>query len=60
MKLLLSLAAGAMALGATAPAGARTVVTRVHGPLRLLPHHKNKICKITYRHGDRIKKCHYH
>ena len=58
MKLLMSLAAAGLALGAV-PAAAKTTVTRVHGPLRLVPHHKVKVCKVTYRHGERRRKCHY-
>lgn len=59
MKLAMSLAAAGLALATTAPASARTTVTRVHGPVRLIPHHKVKVCNITHRHGKRIKKCHY-
>ena len=67
MKLLVTLAASGLALATVAaPAAAQmnshttTVVTRVHGPVKLLPHHKRKICRYTTYHHHRTKKCWYH
>ncbi|HEY0316356.1 MAG TPA: hypothetical protein VGC28_08825 [Sphingomonas sp.] len=37
-----------------------TTVTRVHGPMKLLPHHKRKLCKTRWVHHKRVKKCWYH
>jgi hypothetical protein len=37
-----------------------TSVTRVHGPVRWLPHHKRKYCKIRRVGHRRVKKCWYH
>jgi hypothetical protein len=65
MKLLTALAIGGIAF-AVAPASAQmnshttTTVTRVHGPLKVLPHHKRKICRVTTYHHRRAKKCWYH
>jgi uncharacterized protein YcfJ len=65
MKLLTALAIGGIALAAV-PASAQmnshttTTVTRVHGPLKVLPHHKRKICRVTTFHHRRTKKCWYH
>lgn len=59
----------ALALTAIAPAQAQTrvvhetkttTVTKVHGPLHILPHHKNKICKTRWVHHHRVQKCYYH
>ena len=61
MKILSLIAAGAVALtGAAAPVAAQhTTVTRVHGPVHLLPHHNRKICTTRYMHHKRVRKCHY-
>ena len=64
MKLLSLLAAGSLAaIAVAAPATAQvrhvTTVNRVHGPLKILPHHKHKICRTTIRRGVRDRKCHY-
>jgi hypothetical protein len=37
-----------------------TTVTQVHGPLKVLPHHKAKYCKKVWKHHKRVKKCWYH
>jgi hypothetical protein len=37
-----------------------TSVTRVHGPLKLLPGHKHKYCKTVWHHHKRTRKCWYH
>jgi len=37
-----------------------TSVTQVHGPVRLLPHHKRKYCKWVRKGHHRVKKCWYH
>jgi hypothetical protein len=65
MKLMHIAAATGLALATIAsPAVAQhhstTTVTRVHGPLKILPHHKRKYCRITRSHGHRNKKCWYH
>ncbi len=69
MKLSHMLAAGAaLAVAATAPVAAQTrvtthtttTVTKVHGPLHILPHHKNKICKTRWVHHRKVTKCWYH
>ena len=63
MKLLATLAAGSLAvIAVAAPATAqhtRTVVTKVHGPLKILPHHNRKVCRVTTVHHRKVKKCHY-
>ena len=53
---------GALTLaGLAIPAQAAvTTVTRVHGPVKLLPHHNRKICKTRWVHHKRVKKCWYH
>ena len=66
MKLFGTFAIAGLALtGVAAPAAAQhahstTTVTRVHGPLKILPHHKRKICRTTTVHHHRSKKCWYH
>ena len=67
MKILSMLIAGtALAVAATAPAAAQrvmthttTTVTKVHGPMHILPHHKHKICKTRWVHHKKVQKC-YH
>lgn len=61
------LAAGALALLATTPALAQTrvmthtttTVTKVHGPMHVLPHHNRKVCKTRWVHHRAVKKCWY-
>lgn len=68
MKLLATLAAAGLGVVAmAAPATAQyhnshttTVVTKAKGPLKILPHHKRKICRYTTYHHRRTKKCWYH
>jgi hypothetical protein len=66
MKLFTALTLGALAFTAmAAPAAAQrahttTTVTKVGGPLKILPHHKRKICRVTTVHHHRTKKCWYH
>ena len=65
MKMIL--AASALALLATAPAAAQThvtthtttTVTKVHGPMHILPRHNHKICKTRWVHHKKVKKCSY-
>ena len=65
MKTLL--AAGALALFAVAPAAAQrvthttttTTVTKVRGPMHILPHHNRKICKTRWVHHHAVKKCYF-
>ena len=57
--------AGIMLAGIAVPAAAQpgpavTTVTKVHGPLKVLPHHNRKICKTRWVHHRRVKKCWYH
>jgi len=70
MKLshILASAGLAVAVIAAAPASAQhervvthrtTTVTRVHGPLNVLPHHDRKICTTQWRHHQRVRRCHY-
>ena len=56
---------GAFAMTAAMPATAQhvshgTTVTKVKGPLKLLPHHKRKYCKTRWVNHRRVKKCWYH
>ena len=64
MKLIQIAAIGGLALAVASPAVAQhhttTTVTRVHGPLKILPHHKRKYCRVTTVHHKRTKKCWYH
>lgn len=64
MRIPLLALAGGLALAAlTAPAAAQhgmvTTVTPVHGPLKVLPHHRRKICTTRWHHHRRITSCHY-
>ena len=66
MKLFPALAAGGLALAIVAgPVAAQrvthttTTVTRVHGPLRVLPHHKRKVCRSRVVNHRRVQKCSY-
>jgi hypothetical protein len=62
MKIIPTLAAAGIALAVIAvPASAQhTTVTKVHGPLKILPHHNHKICKTRWVHHKRVRKCWYH
>jgi hypothetical protein len=69
MKFLSLLAAtGLAATAIAAPVSAQhvtktttvTTVNKVHGPLKILPHHNRKICRTYIRHGVRDRRCHYH
>jgi hypothetical protein len=64
MKLVHTLALAAFAATAAVPAMAQhathTTVERVHGPLKILPHHNRKICKVRWVNHRRVKKCWYH
>ena len=62
ITLLAALAIAPLAVPAQAdPAVTRhTTVTRVHGPMKVLPHHKHKYCKVVWKHHRRTKKCWYH
>ena len=65
MKLFATLAVAGSALIAVAPATAQrmrseTTVEKVHGPLKILPHHKHKICRVSGRAHHRTTKCWYH
>lgn len=65
MKIFRTLAVGGLALAvavvpATAQRHSRTTVTRVHGPMHILPHHNTKVCKYRMVHHRRVKKCEYH
>ena len=44
----------------TVPAEARHYTRRVHGPVRLLPHHRTKSCEVKWVAHHRVKKCNYH
>lgn len=60
MKLLKMMTPCALALAVIAvPAGARTTVERVHGPMKVLPHHDKKICTTRWVHHKQVRKCHY-
>ena len=66
MKLALKAAIGAMvAVVAVTSAPAQhagrttTTVTKVHGPLKVLPHHDRKICKTRGVHHRRTRSCWY-
>lgn len=37
-----------------------TTVAPAHGPLKILPHHKKKICRTRSYHHHRSTKCWYH
>lgn len=61
MKLIATTLTAAIALaGIAQPAAARHYTKRVHGPVRLLPHHKVKSCEVKYVAHHRVKKCNYH
>ncbi len=66
MKLFPTIVAGGLVVAAMiAPATAQvshstTTVTKVHGPLKILPHHNRKICKTRWVNHHRTKKCWYH
>ena len=64
MKMIL--AATALALVATAPVAAETrvtthttTVTKVHGPMHILPHHNRKVCRTRWVHHRKVQKCFY-
>ena len=54
-----TIAAGFASATQAAPV-ARTTVTKVHGPLKVLPHHGHKYCRTHWAHHHRVKKCWYH
>ncbi|WP_425228349.1 hypothetical protein [Sphingomonas sp.] len=61
MKIIALSALAAVALaGAAQPAAARHYTRVVHGPVRLLPHHRIKRCEVKYVAHHRVKKCNYH
>ena len=66
MKLAISVLGALGIAGLALPAQAETVVTRhttvtkVHGPMKLLPHHNRKICKTRWVNHHRVRKCWYH
>ena len=37
----------------------QTTVSRVHGPLKVLPHHKRKVCRLYTYHHNTTRRCHY-
>ena len=55
-----ALLAVAMLGSLSAPAGARHYTQRVHGPVRLLPHHRVKTCKVKWVAHHRVKKCNFY
>ena len=63
----ITLAATALMVVATAPVAAQTrvttrtttTVTKVHGPLHVLPHHNRKVCKTRWVHHRKVQKCFY-
>lgn len=60
---LLGVALTAVALPSAAQPAAEkttTTVTKVKGPLKLLPHHKRKYCRTRWVNHKRVKKCWYH
>ena len=65
MKMIL--AATVLALAGAAPAAAETrvtthsttSVTKVHGPMHVLPHHNRKVCKARWVHHRKVQKCSY-
>ncbi|WP_442680813.1 hypothetical protein ACSBM8_06365 [Sphingomonas sp. ASY06-1R] len=65
MKIFPAIAAASLATVALiAPASAQhghtsTTVTRVHGPLKILPHHNKKVCKTRWVNHHRSRKCWY-
>ncbi len=61
MKLIGTVALAAVALaGVAAPAAARHYVQRAHGPIRVLPHHRYKVCEVKWVAHHRVRKCNYH
>lgn len=61
MKLIATAALAAVVLaGVAQPAAARRYTQRVHGPVRLLPHHRTKTCEVKWVAHHRVKKCNYH
>jgi hypothetical protein len=62
------LTAGALALATLAPAAAQTstvvvhkttTVSNVHGPLKVIPHHNRKVCRVYTVHHRTTRRCHY-
>jgi hypothetical protein len=37
----------------------QTTVSRVHGPLKVLPHHRHKVCHLYTYHHNTTRRCHY-
>ena len=61
MKLFATVALAAVALaGVAQPAQAYKYSRRVHGLVRLLPHHRVKHCEVRVVAHHRVKKCNYH
>lgn len=61
MKLTTTLALAAVALaGLAQPAEAYRYSRRAHGPVRILPHHRYKVCEVKMVAHHRVKKCNYH
>jgi hypothetical protein len=66
MKLAVSVVCALAAVQLAVPAQAdprvtrHTSVTQVTGPMKVLPHHKRKYCKVVTKHHKRTKKCWYH
>ena len=64
MKLVQIIAASGLAMAVIAgPATAQhrpgTTVRRVHGPLKILPHHNRKVCRTRIVNHRRVQKCSY-
>ena len=55
-----TLAAAVPATAQHAVVKTKTTVTKVHGPLKILPHHKHKYCRSHWAHHHRVTKCWYH
>ena len=61
MKFLATALVAVVAIGSlSAPAGARHYTQRVHGPVRLLPHHRVRSCEVKWVAHHRVRKCNYH
>ena len=46
--------------GIAQPADAYRYSRRAHGPVRVLPHHRYKVCEVKVVAHHRVKKCNYH
>ena len=61
MKLIATAVLAAVALaGIAEPAAAYKYARRTHGPARVLPHHRYKVCEVRVVAHHRVKKCNYH